>query len=368
MQLVPGPIPPITSDWYDQTVDNPGFSDLEQAQLGSLPTLEAAMDALVDPLAAIALALPDDGLGPSLDSTDVILADLGGTDYGTPSAAIDSQIATNTEQIGNAFAVTPAEAWQVVPDPYAVPGQPPPPPNLNPSSWGIYLAGDGVPAQFEVGQEYQINVNIPPGEGGAGLYQNVACVLYPWNNQVPQPQINLGETDQYGNLSFYGVWQAGDVGDWGATLYTTTQAGQTLPGQTLYWTVVAAPGGPPGGPPAPPPPPRPTPPPAPPPPPHPPPPTITVVFANLTTGNAQTLKVGDKWSLTVAGAANSNVIIGGYFNGLPLTAVIVGQTDSSGVLVLSGQMSTYDIGAWRETFVVGSQDWRGELDFIVTAS
>jgi hypothetical protein len=366
MQLAPGPIPPITSVWYDQTIDNPGFADLESQMLADLPTLEAAMDALVNPVAVIASSLPDDGLGPSLDNTDLILSDLGGTDYPDLATTADSSLASLTEQIGNSFAVTPAEAWQVVPDPAVVPDAPAVPTPSNPSTTGIFDLTNPGSTVFTVGDQYQINVNIPPSAGGGGTYQDVSVVLYPWLNNVPQAPINLGTTDEYGNLSYYGQFTAADVGSWGGTVYTTTPSGQSLPGDTLYWTVVAGAAAVPTPTPAPAP--RPVPPPAP----QPitvtrvPPPQPQVTFVNTTTGNAAHLLEGDSWSLTITGRANAQVIIGGYFNGEPLTPVVLGTTDSAGVFILTGTAGAAEIGAWRETFTVGGVAWLGEVDFIVS--
>jgi len=368
MLLAPGPIPAITATWYDQTVDNPGFADLEQSALADLPNLETLMDALIDPVAVIAAALPDDGLDPTLDGTDLILADLGGSDYAGAATVADSSLATLTEQIGNAYAVTPAEAFQVVPDPYAVPGVPPASTPANPATSVITDLNNPGSATIAVGDPFTIATTIPPSVGGSGNYANVDVVLYPWKNDEPQPQIDLGHTDQFGNLTYTGRFVEGDEGSWGGTIYTTTPAGTMIAGDTFYWTVVAAAAGsppaPPGTSPEPP---------AKPKVPVPLPPQIvqrqpTVNFVNLTTGDGTHLKVGDRWALTITGDANVNVEIGGWQNAVQLTPVSLGQTDTAGVFTMSGQAGRGELGSWRETFQVGGVEWNGELDFIVTAN
>jgi len=189
MRLVPGPIPPFDFTWYDSNVYDPGFTQLEGETESELPALEAAMDVLLNPAALILPELPDDGLDPSLDNTDLILADLAGSDYGTPGTVIDSNFNVMAEAMGNAFAITPAEAWQIVPPAMIAPGVPGPPPGENPSTEAIFNLTRPGATDFNVGDNYQINVVIPPLVGGGGIYAGVTITMYPWVDNVPRPML-----------------------------------------------------------------------------------------------------------------------------------------------------------------------------------
>jgi hypothetical protein len=81
----------------------------------------------------------------------------------------------------------------------------------------------------------------------------------------------------------------------------------------------------------------------------------SVVFTNLTSGNAAVLKVGDRWQIVITGAArNAPVSVTGGQNGAHDTTPM-GSTDSAGNWKSNGQITGDQIGSWVEAWTVGGQ-------------
>lgn len=363
MRLAPGPIPTITEDWYDKTVDAPAFGELVKQAYAELDGLEFDLDGLIDPALVLDDALPDDGLEPALDLAEVSVPQISADVGVLPVADIEAAKLMGDEALFNAYAVIPGEAFAPVPDPFNPPGVDSGPPVSNPLDVTIANVTRAGAADFAPGDRYRISGRIAPAQGGAGVYAHVAVTEYPWKDDVPQPKVELGETDQFGFMSFEGAFGSGDAGKWGATFYSTTDDGMQMAGPTLYWTVTPGPAGAPVLPaPVQPTPPKAT-------PPLPVAPGVTVRLANISApGKANDhFAVGDFWILTVKGAPNAPVQVGGFYNGDALAPVSLGSTNAQGVLTVQGQVSAAELGQWVEQYTVGGVPWNGTLQFLVTA-
>jgi hypothetical protein len=89
-------------------------------------------------------------------------------------------------------------------------------------------------------------------------------------------------------------------------------------------------------------------------------------FSNDTTGNRSLLRVGDRWTLTVTGAPNSDVVIVGGPGG-SMARNTMGRTNASGVWETSGSPGVAEIGNWSQQISVGGVS-AGTLVFQVAAA
>jgi hypothetical protein len=93
---------------------------------------------------------------------------------------------------------------------------------------------------------------------------------------------------------------------------------------------------------------------------------VTLTFTN-TSRAGMPLQVGDSWSLTIMGSANTPVTADATQNGkLVANGTAFGSTDASGKRVLTGVMTADTVGQWQETFHVGSQS--AQLSFTVASA
>jgi len=389
MDLVPGPLPQLNTGWYDTTVYNPGFSDLVDVALEDLPGLEVVMDALLDPTVVILDALPDDGGGDLLDGASATISDLASYDPTDDIATADAAEQTSFDSLLDVFASVPAEAFEPVPGPAVylstAPGATP--------TLGLTVTFGGVSPpnvpNFTAGTSAQLVIQAPSPPGGVGVYSGVDIQMARWQNDISIDQIDLGETDAQGFIHYQMSFGAGDVGAWKGSIGGMAADGTQLepPGGDVYWNVLPAAAG--TSPPVQSPLPGPvqtfagTPPTSPhltpptvtlPPPVTSPltvrqtlPPLVTVSLANNTRPGAKDFLLGESWTLSVHGPPLENVVIGGTGPGGPLSPVILGQTDQSGNFALSGFMGQDNLGAWAETYIVGSTPWIGTLEFTVYA-
>jgi hypothetical protein len=87
-------------------------------------------------------------------------------------------------------------------------------------------------------------------------------------------------------------------------------------------------------------------------------------FTNLTSGNASTLKVGDRWQIQITGAIpNGAVSVTGGQNGAHDTTPM-GNADANGNWTSNGQITAAQIGSWTEAWTVGGQPV-GQFQFTV---
>lgn len=91
-----------------------------------------------------------------------------------------------------------------------------------------------------------------------------------------------------------------------------------------------------------------------------------LIFRNVTTGNAQTVRVGDAWKVEITGAApNAPVAVTGGKDGATSTTPM-GSTDGTGRYALNGTSGQDGIGIWAETWFVGGASV-GSFSFTVVA-
>ena len=95
--------------------------------------------------------------------------------------------------------------------------------------------------------------------------------------------------------------------------------------------------------------------------------TGTLRLTNLTSGNASSFQVGDKWQISITGASpNKPVIVTGTQNGKTSTTPM-GTTDASGNWAITGTMDASTVGSWSEQWSVGGVVI-GQLSFTVGAA
>ncbi len=90
---------------------------------------------------------------------------------------------------------------------------------------------------------------------------------------------------------------------------------------------------------------------------------VSFSFSNDTTGNRSVLKVGDRWTLTVTGPPNSEVVMVGGPSGA-IDRTVMGRTNASGVWSASGSPSVAELGNWNQQILVGGRS-AGNLVFQV---
>jgi hypothetical protein len=94
--------------------------------------------------------------------------------------------------------------------------------------------------------------------------------------------------------------------------------------------------------------------------------SLGVRIENLSGGSSSSFKVGDQWRLTITGPANSPVTGSSNHNGQSNAAAPFGNTNASGVAVLTGSMAADTVGNWSEQWFVAGQP-AGSISFTVAA-
>jgi hypothetical protein len=351
MRLEPGPIPQITSDWLDTSVENPNFTSEFTAVDFELSLLEQQMDIWLDPTLVIDGVLPDDGI---FDAVDQAAADTATAATFVDLAQLDpmeQQWTDATAGIINAYQQTPGEAFTPVPPPTDYSGAIPPPIVPGNATVGLYNISRRGATDFIEGENYQINIGISPDGQVLDQYYKVTVTWWPESLTGSPGQSTLGVTDLDGNAQFYGTWPADSAGTWDAVVLGTAQSGAVGDLAHLYWTINPATSNGAAATPA----------------------ARTESTAPVTVRlnasgglNPARIAVGENWALTITGPPNSPVIIGGTKNGAALKPVTLGSTDASGNFVLYGQAGPGDVGAWSETYTVGGVAWPGTLNFQVS--
>jgi len=360
-QLEPGPIPVINSDWLDASVSANGLAAYVSDQLSELDQVEGDMDTWLDPAAAIADALPDDGLSAPLDAIDGSLEDISLTVDAWQPDVIQQAYDDMGARLVNIFSIVPAEAWQDVPpeqqfgDAAAVTDIP------NPFTAALTTV-DQVPlTDVAAGQTVLFSLHIGPREGGGGQIAGVPVREYGWKEGAVQFSHDVGATSQFGFLSFTQIFGPDDVGAWQIEFFGVQPDGSLTSGPLLSFNVTPS-----AIPLQPMPPPTPLPVPQPAPQPTPGPVQVDVGLVNGSGVRAfPDFVVGDTWTLTVVGPPDSPVVIGGFQNNQALAQAQLGVTGHDGRFVLTGVMDAEHVGLWQETYSVGGVDWQGALLFSV---
>jgi hypothetical protein len=350
MRLEPGPIPQITSDWLDTSVEQPDFTNQFTAVDFELSLLEGQLDQWIDPAASIDGILEDDGI---YDAIDQATADTVATANYVDPAQLDpmeQQWTDATAGIINAYDQIPGEAFQPVPPDQTYDGGAPPPIVPGNAQVGLYNITRRGATDFIEGENYQVNINISPSGQVLDQYYKVTVTWWPESETGSPGQSTLGVTDLNGQTAFYGTWPAGSAGNWDAVVLGTSQSGNTGSLAHLYWTIspaiaaesiAAAAGVAPAAP-------------------------VTVSFQAPPYGeNPRSLPVGAGWRLIITGPPLAPVVISGIHNGATLTPATLGNTDAAGRFQLDGITSQSDLGAWSENYSVGGVLWNGALNFSV---
>ena len=246
MLLAPGPFPVVAPVPATPPQTGTTFSDLAAVELIQLPVLETFLDAAIDPVFDFNVPVPDDGSTQLHDDADAIVQQLALRDFDGRAASIEPLKTLGDQGIIAAYQVIPGEAFQPVPPPDQYAGGGPPVITSNPLSITLNNLTRPGAADFAIGEDYQVGAQIALQQGGGGIYAGVQVLIFPWCDNVPQPSISIGVTDQYGFLTAQGTFLTDQVGNWGATFYSLTPQGGLIAGPTLSWVVGPAPGVPPG--------------------------------------------------------------------------------------------------------------------------
>lgn len=81
----------------------------------------------------------------------------------------------------------------------------------------------------------------------------------------------------------------------------------------------------------------------------------SVTLANLTNPGSTQFNIGDQWVIAVTGPPNTAVSVSATQNSIPLGTTPMGYTDGTGRLSLSNVVGDAQVGAWSETWIVGTQ-------------
>lgn len=66
-------------------------------------------------------------------------------------------------------------------------------------------------------------------------------------------------------------------------------------------------------------------------------------------------KVGDRWTLTVVATPNAPIVVLGSHNGQSVGSLLLGTTDASGHLIVTGSWSPADAGTWSGQLTAAGQ-------------
>jgi hypothetical protein len=361
-------------------VDFTGFPDLNPGNADAVnefnelnDVILAQMDALVDPYTPPPAAPPDDGNDLTLSTLDTNLGVMNAVDLDTDPTTGDAQLQALGEQLLPIYAEIPGEAFQPVPASLLTqPGLEPTGQVATPviSISNLTRPGD---TNFYPGDQYQLNIQLAPAQGGGGTIAGVDVQMYPVLDNNTFDPVDLCLTDQYGVLTAVGTFQLADVGDWtiyfdffptaaqqaanpyqpeiaGELQFTVqpSSAGGTPPtgssvvlGGGLHPTVTEGQPCPNAAP-------------------------ITATLANTTRPGAAGYFSGDAWLLTITGPPSQDVLMSALFNNAPEPWVVIGQTDANGNFTLTGTFADEYLGTWVENVQVGSIVWQGNLSFTVS--
>lgn len=343
MLRAPGPIPPLDTSGYPTTYDTPDFTDMVNAALANADPILGSMDAIFDPAAVFDAVPTGDTIMADLDTVDQINGDNAHLANLSGIPNIDAFKANGDTALIAAVQVIPGEAFTPVPAATQWGTQAPAAVTARIASVTIAGLGGSAKSAFAVGDTFEIIVQMDTTTGNANDYFQVAVTVTMVKDGFTQPDLNLGETDHTGAVNYTGTWQATDTGNWFLLAHATPSTGGQIDSSEVQWSVAAQPTGGTG-------------------------PTQTAVKATLinwTSGNLANNHSGDKWQLFVSGPANSPVYLWPTHNGVALTEVTLGTTDSFGNFNLADLWSDADIGDWVEHYGVGHFQMVGNLTFTI---
>jgi len=343
MLLEPGPIPAIDATKYQLTFDPPDFEQMTHDAWSQIDSLTDEMDSLIDPAAIFDDALDDDGMSVQLDALDQSNGDnaasinLGGMDVG------DGMKAEGDHWLTLAIQAIPGEAWCPVPDKTEFGTVAGPAPTARIAGVTLLDLTTMSGTDFHTGDQYQLQVKMDTTTG----HEADVLAVHVWGemnlNQQDQANLEIGDTDWQGLVTYRGQWGFADAGNWTMWVHAVPTTGGDVMSQLYQWTVLEggrAPLGPSHS-------------------------AVMVQLQNTSSGDISNNHAGDNWVLSVTGPPSAPVYIWAWKDGQALPEVQLGDTDATGTFNLPGAWLPADVGDWTEHYAVGHFVWAGALHFTI---
>lgn len=344
--LSPGPISVLTPSVGALTTNPHEFSALVSDSFAGLPPVENELDAYLVGLGNTPTPSLLDELNAHVEAMSSGLADVAAVDPEDGLDTIESQNDFILSSLDQPHRDLPAEIYRVIPDPQFISGTSGPFPGIpGPMTLQISNQTRGGSSDFYPGDQFRIFVTISSG-GGNFDFQNIDVWIIRFLNGVEVPVLDIGSTDNNGNVSYLGTIAAGDVGSWRAyTLPLGSGADDTIT-YTVHPSTVQTP-------------------------PPPPPPTSGPGVSLSINGSPYTgaaAHVGDSFTLHFTGNPGALVEINGLFNGAELGWTPLGSIDSGGHFDDNGSFNSIGfIGHWIESYRIGGVQLATTITFDVQA-
>lgn len=329
--LSPGPFTQLSPNVSAVTSDPNEFAALVSDHFAGLPPVESELDAFLVGLGNTPTPSLLDELNAHVEAMDAGLADIVAVDPEDGLTTVQQQNDAILLSLDEPHRDLPAEAYQRVPAPQFFEGTSGPFPGISgPTTLQFSNLTRGGTTDFYPGDQVQITVTISSG-GGNFDYQNVDIWIIRYKDGVEVPVLDIGPTDNNGNVTYRFVVQANDVGSWEAYTLPLGQGPDNLLTYTVHPSTVT--------------------------PPPPPPPTYTrsVQFSINGVVGATQGHLFDSFLLHFTGAPGELVEIAGTKDGVSLGPYITlgfigpdGTFDDEG-----GWSGSQFYGNWTETYRIG---------------
>ena len=346
MRPEPGPLSLLPETTPPSEIEPGGFGDLARADMLPAGLFDGDLVSAGASINADWLSPPGNDLAPFVDPALAYANEIASVDNVAMFGEIDPNMQEGDGLVLQSYSTMPGEAWDAVPSELQVPGTPTLP--IQPGLPTVTIGKVGQPTNqnFVVGEQYEIRCTVVQPVGGGAEIANLLLIMQSFLRPGDPQQYNIGRTGSSGVLVYLGVWTAAHQGQWYISwIIQGTNIGINAGNDDFF--VAAAPGGGGGG--------------------GTPAPTITVQVTNLVTGSHTLFRVGQDFTLTVTGPANSLIEVtfqpGSKYTG----SGSLGFTDGTGRFDYSGRYLASDIGHYIETYTVGGVAWPGTLVLDVTA-
>lgn len=344
MQLEPGPIPQLAPTLPPIVEDQMQFTALTTDIFVDLDSLGVELDVVLGDLAGFDVPPEFDNIDNDLSTVDEALNELGSYQTEGYLDYADQAVTLSTGQFNLVAADVPGEVWNPVPAPQSGGATGGSQPGVQgPTSITIQnLTAPGDPNYYS-GDQFEIDVQVT-SSGGDFDFANLPINLTRSLNGTAQGELAIGSTDQFGRLVYQSRFDDSSIG---ARVFGVDPPGYST-NPTVSITVLAGPrpGGAASGPGA---------------------GGAAASLDNLTSGDSSTFHVGDVYRFRISGPAGQPVFIDQVKNGADLGETFVGSTDATGQLTFAGTISAASIGAYVETYRVGSVAVPESIQFVVVA-